>query len=69
MALIEGYKLRKSIREQEKAYFTSWLLAPHVKHPIAPKTIYEPLQETEKKTHDALLDDKKYFEKMLGGGQ
>lgn len=62
--LIEGYRLRRQIEQQERSYFVSWIIAPHVKKAIPPDVIYKPLAPRREISEAELAKDRAYFMAM-----
>ena len=62
--LIEGYRLRRQIEQQERSYFVSWIIAPHVKKAIPPDVIYKPLAPRRGISEAELAKDREYFMAM-----
>lgn len=44
--LMDGYKRRQRAKDYRRAYFISWMIAPHVTRAITADTIARPLWET-----------------------
>lgn len=65
--LIDGYTRRKEEKEKMLAYFTSWIIAPHVTNPITTEDILKPLRGTdEKETAKATAEERDKFFKEFG---
>lgn len=64
--MIKADEIRQQNADYRQAFFISWLLAPHLKKPIAPKTIYEQLwpPDPDKIAADK-ADEKKYLIKAF----
>ena len=58
----------KAIKNEDmrRAYFTSWMLAPHVKTPPTPQVIYEGLWVTEEEKRNQQKEDYEILKKEFG---
>ena len=72
--LVEAYEARRKDEDYRRAYFVSLLMNPHLKEPITPEQIYDPLyytaEEIEKKKNQQAEDEAEYFksfDKTEGG--
>lgn len=64
-SLVEAYEARRKDEDYRRAYFVSLLMNPHLKEPISPEQIFDPLYYTadeikEKKNRQA-KDEAEYF--------
>lgn len=57
--LLDGYEARKKEEDYRRAYFISWLIAPHIKEQITVEQIIEPLwgKKTTSKEDEAYMRD------------
>lgn len=64
-SLVEAYEARRKDEDYRRAYFVSLLMNPHLKEPITPEQIYDPLyytaEEIEKKKNQQAKADAEYF--------
>lgn len=63
--LVEAYEARRKDEDYRRSYFVSLLMNPHLKEPISPEQIFDPLYYTadeikEKKNRQA-EDEAEYF--------
>ena len=72
--LVEAHEARRKDEDYRRAYFVSLLMNPHLKEPITPEQIYDPLyytaEEIEKKKNQQAEDEAEYFksfDKAEGG--
>ena len=65
-ALIRGYLRREKARDYKKAYFTAWLISPHVKKPIGAETIADPLWVTEQEKQKQAEKDRRILRAEFG---
>lgn len=65
-ALIRGWKRREKARDYKKAYFVSWLIAPHVKEPINAEKIAEPLWQTPADVQKKAEEDRRILYEEFG---
>lgn len=67
--MLEGHKVSQDRKNALMAYFTYWVVAPHVKKKaVTPKKILKPLQEQVVKSREELLEEKEYFKKRIERG-
>lgn len=67
--MLEGYKVATERKNALTAYFTYWVVAPHVKKKaVTPEKILKPLQEQVVKSREELLEEKEYFKKRIERG-
>lgn len=52
--------------DMRRAYFTSWMLAPHVKEPPTPQVIYEGLWVTAEEKRNQQKEDYEILKKEFG---
>lgn len=57
--LLDGYEARRKEEDYRRAYFISWLIAPHVKEQITADQIIEPLwgKKTTSKEDETYMRD------------
>lgn len=63
--LVEAYEARRKDEDYRRSYFVSMLMNPHLKEPVTPEQLYDPLYYTadkikEKKNRQA-EDEAEYF--------
>ena len=65
-ALIRGWKRREKARDYKKAYFISWLIAPHVKEAINAEKIAAPLWQSPEKARQKVEEDRRILYEEFG---
>lgn len=69
--MFDGCRLREDRENARIAYFTYWIVAPHVKKgTLSVDKILKPLASEKQKTKEDLLAEKEYYTNlfMKGGG-
>lgn len=65
-SLVEAYEARRKDEDYRRAYFVSLLMNPHLKEPITPEQIYDPLyytpDEIREKKNRAAEKELEYFQ-------
>ena len=66
--ILEGAELAEEIENRRAAYFTAWLIAPHVKKgKVSMDKILKPLLKRKKQTTDQLKSEKELLLRALNG--
>ncbi|WP_196602164.1 hypothetical protein [Pectinatus frisingensis] len=64
--LIDGYEVREKENDFKRAYFTSWLIAPHLKEPVTVQQIMKPLHESREDQLKKAAEDRTILLKEFG---
>lgn len=63
--LVEAYEARRKDEDYRRSYFVSLLMNPHLKEPISPEQIFDPLyytaEEIKEKKNRQAEDEAEYF--------
>lgn len=70
-AMIRAYELAEERQATKTAYFTYWIIAPHLgkRSRVTPAMIAEPFIKKEVKSHDELLKEKEHYLSMMKEGE
>ena len=64
--LVEAYEARRKDEDYRRSYFVSLLMNPHLKEPISPEQIFDPLyytaEEIKEKKNRAAKEELEYFQ-------
>lgn len=63
--MIDGYEAREKANDFKRAYFVSWLIAPHLKEPVSAQDILKPLYD-KPKTQAEQAEDKATLMREFG---
>ena len=63
--LVEAYEARRKDEDYRRSYFVSMMMNPHLKEPISPEQIFDPLyytaEEIKEKKNRQAEDEAEYF--------
>lgn len=70
--MMDAYRKRNKDADRKRAYLTTWIVNPHLKEPVKPDDIFNPMyysaEEIEKMKQEKAKSDLEYFESFKEKG-